>query len=267
MWYIFPQIAELGSSRMAKYFGIQSRAEAEAYIDHPILGPRLRTIVRAATNSGASVSELFPAPQFLADQIKFRACLTLFAIIDRETDAFSRALIRFEMQAHSSVLNWFRNEPTPPLSTRTWNFEPAFAPEPEPDTEAAPPPPPPPQAHAPPVAPKPKRKRAGSGNDEDIYSYGSDRSNEGLWEEMELEAVIDSRYRQNVLQYQVMWKFDPDDTRWYSAKNLRHAPLKLDAFHKANPDKEGPPKNIDIWRQYYFRGISAPRQSDDNQRL
>lgn len=69
---------------------------------------------------------------------------------------------------------------------------------------------------------------------------------DGEWEDVELEAVIDSRYRRNILQYRVKWKEDKIDKRWYSAKNLRQAPLKLEDFHKANPDKNGPPINIDI---------------------
>src|SRR5262245_12424168 len=42
MWFIFPQINGLGRSRMAKKFAIASREEAKAYLEHPILGPRLR---------------------------------------------------------------------------------------------------------------------------------------------------------------------------------------------------------------------------------
>ncbi len=46
IWYVFPQLRGLGSSDMAKAYGIASREEAEDYLDHPVLGPRLRECIR-----------------------------------------------------------------------------------------------------------------------------------------------------------------------------------------------------------------------------
>lgn len=244
IWYIFPQPAVLGTSENAVYYGLKSRAEAEGYLDHRILGGRLRALVQTAIDSGADVESLFPSPQFSVDRAKFRACLTLFALIDRETDNFLRSLTHFKLQAHPETLAWFGNEPVPPPA-RTRSRPQRLAV----DRPAATPP-----------REAPEEDFA----ENDISSYGSDRSSEGQWEEMELEAVTDSRYRRNVLQYRVTWKKDHNDKRWYSAKNLRQAPLRLDEFHRVNPDKAGPPMNIDIWRQCYFRGQRAPKHHDKN---
>jgi uncharacterized protein (DUF1810 family) len=63
MWYVFPQIEGLGSSPMAKRYAIRNRREAEAFLAHPILGPRLREIAEAAlTIKSASASDVFGIP-------------------------------------------------------------------------------------------------------------------------------------------------------------------------------------------------------------
>ena len=61
MWFVFPQIKGLGSSPMAQKYAISSRAEAEAYLDHPILGPRLRECTGLVTRSRAARSATFSA--------------------------------------------------------------------------------------------------------------------------------------------------------------------------------------------------------------
>jgi uncharacterized protein (DUF1810 family) len=76
MWFVFPQIAGLGSSLMARRFAISSRAEAEAYLAHPILGPRLiecTELVNAV--EGRSIEQIFGP----VDTLKFRSSMTLFA--------------------------------------------------------------------------------------------------------------------------------------------------------------------------------------------
>lgn len=233
MWYIFPQPATLGRSPTAVRYGIKNRAEAEAYLLHPILGVRLRTLVQATIDSGANIRRLFPSPHFEVDRLKFQACLTLFARLDGESGLFSRALTHFKLKPHTEVLYWLNSQPVPHIPT-------------------------PNPAHQEPVV------SIRVDEDDDIHSYGSDRSSDGEWEDVELQAVIDSRYQRDILQYRVKWKENQNDTRWSSAKNLRQAPLKLEDFHKANPGKDGPPINIDIWRQHYFRGQRAPRDSNDN---
>lgn len=76
MWFVFPQIRGLGRSPMAQAYAIGSLDEARAYLDHAVLGPRLKTAVAAAEASGAaSLEALFGAP----DDLKFCSSMTLFA--------------------------------------------------------------------------------------------------------------------------------------------------------------------------------------------
>ncbi len=75
MWFVFPQLAALGSSTMAKRYGLRSLAEARAYLEHPVLGPRLRHCVDLLLSlQGLTASEVFGHP----DDLKLRSCLTLF---------------------------------------------------------------------------------------------------------------------------------------------------------------------------------------------
>jgi uncharacterized protein (DUF1810 family) len=76
MWFIFPQIAGLGSSAMAQRYAISSLQEAQAYLNHPVLGARLRECTRLMLDvEGRSALEILGSP----DDMKFRSCLTLFA--------------------------------------------------------------------------------------------------------------------------------------------------------------------------------------------
>jgi uncharacterized protein (DUF1810 family) len=81
MWYIFPQIAGLGSSPAAVRYAIRNRAEAEAFLRDPVLGPGYRTLVHAVWQQtcerGITVRELFGRP----DDQKLVSSLTLFADI------------------------------------------------------------------------------------------------------------------------------------------------------------------------------------------
>jgi uncharacterized protein (DUF1810 family) len=75
MWFVFPQIAGLGSSPMAQRYAIASRAEAAAYLAHPILGPRLRECTRLVTaTEGRSIHAILGSP----DDMKFHSSMTLF---------------------------------------------------------------------------------------------------------------------------------------------------------------------------------------------
>lgn len=92
MWFIFPQIKGLGYSQTAREFAISSREEAEAYLDHPILGPRLRECTRLVNLvEGRSINQIFGYP----DDLKFRSCMTLFACAAAENQLFKDALQRF----------------------------------------------------------------------------------------------------------------------------------------------------------------------------
>lgn len=76
IWYVFPQMKGLGHSELSKFYGIDGREEAYAYIDHPILRERLIEATRAVLNSPHSVYDIFGQ-----DTIKFRASMLLFASV------------------------------------------------------------------------------------------------------------------------------------------------------------------------------------------
>jgi uncharacterized protein (DUF1810 family) len=92
MWFVFPQLAGLGQSYMARRFAIQSLDEARAYLDHPILGPRLHASV-AVLNAleGRSAEEIFGFP----DDLKLQSCLTLFAHAATDNADFLAALKKY----------------------------------------------------------------------------------------------------------------------------------------------------------------------------
>ena len=76
MWFIFPQVHGLGSSSMAQRYAIAGLAEAEAYLAHAILGPRLRTCTALVNNvPNPSLDHIFGFP----DNLKFHSSVTLFA--------------------------------------------------------------------------------------------------------------------------------------------------------------------------------------------
>ena len=92
MWFVFPQIKGLGQSQTANTFSISSREEAEAYLSHPILGPRLRECTRLVNLvDGRSSEEIFGYPDYL----KFRSCMTLFAQVTTDNECFVTALQKY----------------------------------------------------------------------------------------------------------------------------------------------------------------------------
>lgn len=92
MWFIFPQIAGLGSSPTARRFAIESMDEATAYLAHPVLGPRLRECTELVlTHPHRSAADIFSFP----DDLKFHSSLTLFAVADPDTPLFRSALQTF----------------------------------------------------------------------------------------------------------------------------------------------------------------------------
>jgi uncharacterized protein (DUF1810 family) len=92
MWFIFPQLAGLGRSPTARFYGIASIDEARAYLEHPVLGPRLRECVRALLPSASSRT----AEQILGpvDALKLRSNLTLFDRVEPHS-FFAEALAGF----------------------------------------------------------------------------------------------------------------------------------------------------------------------------
>jgi uncharacterized protein (DUF1810 family) len=92
MWFVFPQIQGLGHSPMSQRFALASRAEAEAYLHHPILGPRLRECTRLVNEvNGRSIEEIFGYP----DDLKFHSSMTLFAQASAEDQVFVDALRKY----------------------------------------------------------------------------------------------------------------------------------------------------------------------------
>ncbi len=92
MWFVFPQIAGLGQSAMSRSYAISSLAEARAYLDHPVLGPRLLECTRALVEqAGASAEEILGA----VDAIKLRSSMTLFARAAPGEPLFQRVLDRY----------------------------------------------------------------------------------------------------------------------------------------------------------------------------
>jgi len=89
MWYIFPQIEGLGHSSTARKFAITSIGEARAYLDHPLLGARLRKCTGLVTSvNGRSIEEIFGYP----DHLKFHSSMTLFAQAAGDNRIFMDAL-------------------------------------------------------------------------------------------------------------------------------------------------------------------------------
>jgi uncharacterized protein (DUF1810 family) len=92
IWFIFPQCRGLGSSAMATRFGISSRHEADAYLNHPLLGPRLEECTRLVNLiEGRSIGQIFGYP----DDLKFRSSMTLFRIVAKDNRIFNYALEKY----------------------------------------------------------------------------------------------------------------------------------------------------------------------------
>ena len=92
MWFVFPQVAGLGSSAMARRYAIGSRVEALAYLDHPVLGGRLRNctdLVLAAR--GHDITAILGSP----DDMKLRSSMTLFGRAAPGEARFGAVLDRF----------------------------------------------------------------------------------------------------------------------------------------------------------------------------
>jgi len=92
MWFVFPQLQGLGHSWMATKFGISSRDEAEAYLGHSILGPRLKECTRLVNLvEGRSIDQIFGYP----DNLKFRSSMTLFSCVGPDNEVFVTALQKY----------------------------------------------------------------------------------------------------------------------------------------------------------------------------
>jgi uncharacterized protein (DUF1810 family) len=92
IWFIFPQIAGLGSSSTAAHYAIGSLDEARAYLQHDVLGPRLHECTRLVNAvQGRSINEIFGSP----DDLKVRSSMTLFARATDDNSDFVQLLARY----------------------------------------------------------------------------------------------------------------------------------------------------------------------------
>lgn len=91
MWFVFPQVAGLGRSAMARTYAIRDTDEARAYLAHPLLGGRLLLAVEAAMTATGSAEAIFGG----IDAVKLRSSLTLFAAVADDPTPFVAALERF----------------------------------------------------------------------------------------------------------------------------------------------------------------------------
>ncbi len=92
MWFIFPQLAGLGHSDMARRYALSGLAEAQAYLQHAVLGARLfECSALVAAIPGRAIGDIFATP----DDMKFQSCMTLFALAAPEQQIFSACLQKY----------------------------------------------------------------------------------------------------------------------------------------------------------------------------
>lgn len=92
MWFIFPQITGLGYSAMSQKYAIKSKTEAIAYLEHPILGNRIKECTQLVIDVNEKpVLEIFGSP----DNMKFHSSITLFHIVDENSKVFTNALAKY----------------------------------------------------------------------------------------------------------------------------------------------------------------------------
>ena len=103
MWYVFPQLKGLGRSSTSQFYGIGSKAEAKAYLHHPILGARLIEITNVLlTITDKTALEIFGQP----DDLKLKSSMTLFALVAEDSTMFISVLEKY----YDGKLNWKTKE-------------------------------------------------------------------------------------------------------------------------------------------------------------
>jgi uncharacterized protein (DUF1810 family) len=101
MWFVFPQIRGLGSSEMAMRYAISGREEARAYLDHPVLGPRLEECTEIVVGvEGRTIEQIFGYP----DDLKFHSSMTLF---DRAAALFAEVEGPSKRVFHEALKKYF----------------------------------------------------------------------------------------------------------------------------------------------------------------
>jgi uncharacterized protein (DUF1810 family) len=92
MWFVFPQLAGLGSSPTAQRYALSGLDEAREYLAHPVLGPRLHEAAEAILSvEGRNAGEILGYP----DDLKLRSSMTLFGAAAPEDGVFNKVLVKF----------------------------------------------------------------------------------------------------------------------------------------------------------------------------
>lgn len=92
IWYIFPQLKGLGHSRNSEFYGIDDIHEAKLYLEHPVLGSRLKEITQALLNLNTNDPfKVMGSP----DDMKLKSCMTLFAQVSESDSVFHKVLDKF----------------------------------------------------------------------------------------------------------------------------------------------------------------------------
>lgn len=104
MWYVFPQVAGLGSSVAAQKYAIRSRAEAQAYLEHPTLCGRLRECADVLLQiPGRSAEEIVGYP----DVLKLKSSMTLFAAVAQVSASFTAVLDKYYAGERDEYTLWY----------------------------------------------------------------------------------------------------------------------------------------------------------------
>jgi len=109
MWFIFPQIAGLGFSDVSKFYAINNLDEAKAYLNHEVLGARLKEITQVLLMQETDNANLILGSP---DDLKLHSCMTLFAIVDEENldNVFEKVIAKFFMGKYDrrtvEILEW-----------------------------------------------------------------------------------------------------------------------------------------------------------------
>lgn len=111
MWFIFPQLHGLGKSEASRYYGIKGLEEAEAYLQHGVLGHRLMAVCKALlTQPNRNPHEVFGSP----DDMKLKSSITLFSLVDDTEPCFKKVLDEFfEGQLDKATLELLRRSGQP----------------------------------------------------------------------------------------------------------------------------------------------------------
>ena len=108
IWFIFPQLKDLGRSATARFYGLENLKEARAYLTHPLLGARLKECTALVLqHHDKSALDILHHP----DNLKFRSCMTLFQLVDPQEPLFAAALEKFFKSADDMTIQLVNRMP------------------------------------------------------------------------------------------------------------------------------------------------------------